>query len=103
MKENQYTHRYIQGHILTGLAMTSSLNYSPTPKAQAILDVLCEAREWIGRSELAARLHKNALNKWDIVLLGKLADAGLIEMRQIPHHGPIGYEWQYRAILNNQS
>jgi hypothetical protein len=41
--------------------------------------------------------NKNALNKWDIVLLGKLADAGLIETQQVPHHGPIGYEWQYRA------
>ena len=83
--------------------MANSSEYKPTQKAQAILDTLYEAGEWIGRSELATRLNKNALNKWDIVLLSKLGDAGLIEMRQIPHHGPIGYEWQYRAISNNQS
>jgi hypothetical protein len=100
MEKEQYTHRYMQRYVSSGLAMADSPHYNPTPKAQAILDVLHEAGEWIGRSELAIRLNKNALNKWDIVLLSKLGDAGLIEMRQIPHHGPIGYEWQYRAISN---
>lgn len=33
-----------------------------------------------------------------MVLLDKLAEGGLIETRQIPRHGPIGYEWQYRAV-----
>lgn len=103
MEKEQYTHGYMQRYVSSGLAMADLPDYSPTPKAQAILDVLHEAGEWIGRAELASRLNKNALNKWDIVLLSKLGDAGLIEMRQIPHHGPIGYEWQYRAISNNQS
>lgn len=79
--------------------MADSPTYNPTPKARAILDILREVAGWIGRSELATCLNKNALNKWDIVLLSKLEEAGLIETRQIPHHGPIGYEWQYRAII----
>lgn len=83
--------------------MTNPSEYKPTPKAQELLDALHEAGEWISRSALASKLNKNALNKWDIVLLGKLADAGLIEVRQIPHHGPIGYEWQYRALSKNKS
>lgn len=103
MKKTKYTHGYMHEYFSSGLAMADSSDYKLTPKAQAILDVLQEVGEWIGRSELAKRLNKNALNKWDIVLLSKLGDAGLIEMRQIPHHGPIGYEWQYRAISNNQS
>jgi len=93
----------MQEHNSTGLAMGDTSQTNLTPKAQAILDVLRQAGGWINRSELAVRLNKNALNKWDVVLLGKLADAGLMELRQIPHHGPIGYEWQYRAISDNQS
>ena len=83
--------------------MADPSNYKPTAKAQAILDALIDAGEWIGRSDLAKRLEKKSLNKWDVVLLSKLTEAGLIESQQIPHHGPIGYEWQYRAVLNNQS
>lgn len=98
MKRISYAHRYMHEHIPVGLAMADSSNYNPTPKAQELLDMLREAGDWVGRSELATKLNKNALNKWDIILLSKLADAGLIEMRQIPHHGPIGYEWQYRAL-----
>ncbi len=83
--------------------MADSSNYKPTPKAQEILDPLIDVGDWIGRSDLANRLNKKVLNKWDIILLSKMTEAGLIESRQIPHHGPIGYEWQYRAVLNNQS
>ncbi len=103
MDEQQYTQAYTYRYSSSGLVMADSPQYQPTPKAQDILDVLRAADGWIGRSELAKRLHKNALNKWDVVLLSKLEVAGLIEMRQIPHHGPIGYEWQYRALSNNQN
>ena len=103
MEKLDYTYEYMQRYGSHGLTMTDSPEYKPTPKAQEILDALYEAGEWIGRAALAAKLDKNALNKWDIVLLGKLADAGLIETRQIPHHGPIGYEWQYRALSIDQS
>lgn len=71
---------------------------SLTPQAALLLEALRETNDWMNRSELARRTEKSALNKWDMVLLGKLADAGLIETRQIPRHGPIGYEWQYRAV-----
>jgi len=69
-----------------------------TPQAQAILEVLREAGGWVNRSALARQIGKSTLNKWDLVLLDKLADARLIETRQIPRHGPIGYEWQYHAL-----
>jgi hypothetical protein len=69
-----------------------------TPQAQQILDALLESGDWINRAEIARRVEKNALNKWDVILLAKLADAGLIETMQIPRHGPIGYEWKYRAV-----
>jgi hypothetical protein len=103
MQKLGYTYTRKHTVALHGLAMTVSLDYRPTPKALEILEALRDAHEWIGRSALASRLDKSALNKWDIVLLGKLADAGLIETRQIPHHGPIGYEWQYRAVSIDQS
>jgi hypothetical protein len=73
-----------------------------TPQAELLLEALREANDWINRSELARRTGKSALNKWDIVLLDKLADAGLMETRQIPRRGPISYEWQYRAVQIDQ-
>ena len=73
-----------------------------TPQAAVLLEALREANDWINRSELARRTEKSALNKWDLVLLDKLADARLIETRKIPRHGPIGYEWQYRALPVDQ-
>ena len=97
---------YIHGHtkpISSGLVEAGTQEYTLTPRAWEHLNALFEVGKWIGRSELATRLNKNALNKWDIRLLSKLADAGLIETRRIPHHGPIGYEWQYRALSKNQS
>ena len=69
-----------------------------TPQGEQLLDLLREAEEWTNRSGLARLAGKSALNKWDVVLLSRLAEANLIEMRQIPRHGPIGYEWQYRAV-----
>lgn len=73
-----------------------------TPHALLLLEALREANHWINRSELARRMGKSALNKWDFVLLDKLADADLMETRQIPRRGPIGYEWKYRAVQIDQ-
>jgi hypothetical protein len=73
-----------------------------TPQAQQILDLLREVEDWINRSRLAKLAGKSALNKWDLVLLDRLVEAGLVEARQIPRHGPIGYEWQYRSTVPNQ-
>ncbi len=73
-----------------------------TPKAQEILDALREANDWINRSAIAKRVGKSALNKWDLVLLERLAEDGMIETKQIPRHGPIGYEWRYRAVQPDQ-
>lgn len=78
--------------------MVDSNSPSLTPQAQHLLDVLCTAEVWVNRTELARLAQKTALNKWDFALLEKLMEAGLIERRQVPRHGPIGYEWQYRAI-----
>jgi hypothetical protein len=69
-----------------------------TPQAQQLLMVLRDVADWVNRTELAKLAGKSALNKWDVVLLGKLAEAGLIETKQVPRHGPIGYEWRYRAV-----
>jgi hypothetical protein len=74
-----------------------------TPQGQQILDALRQADGWVGRATLAGKIQKPALNKWDIALLGKLETAGLIETRKVPHHGPIGYEWQYRAVTEEPS
>ena len=97
MEKMKYTHEHTQEYVSNGLTMTNSPDYKPTQQAQVILDALKELGDWVNRSALATKLNKKSLNKWDIVLLGKLADAGLIETQQVSHHGPIGYEWQYRA------
>ena len=98
----QYTHEY--EHKYKGLVLTSQTPQPPilTPQGQQILDVLRETADWVGRAALAAKM-KKSLNKWDIALLGKLETAGLIETRKVPHHGPIGYEWQYRAVTEEPS
>lgn len=74
-----------------------------TPKGQLLLNALREVGDWINRSTIASLAGKSALNKWDLVLLTRLDEAGLIETQQIPHHGPIGYEWQYRAIQSGNN
>jgi hypothetical protein len=48
-------------------------------------------------------MQKNKLNKWDVTLLEKLAESGLIETRKTPFHGPIGFEWQYRIAPTEES
>ena len=73
-----------------------------TPQAQQLLEALRRAGGWLNRSELAKQVGKSTLNKWDFILLNKLGDAGLIEVQQIPHHGAIGYEWQYRAVEDDE-
>jgi hypothetical protein len=73
-----------------------------TPRAQQLYDALIQVRGWINRTELAKLTGKSALNKWDLVLLNKLTDTGLIEIKQIPRHGLINYEWQYRALERNE-
>lgn len=72
-----------------------------TPKAQVLLNALRAAEDWLNRSQLAQGAKKTALNKWDLILLDKLLAARLIEMRQRLRHGPIGYEWQYRAVKSD--
>ncbi len=87
-----------------GVDMTSQPPDSTplTPQAQQLLDLVREAEGWVNRTKLARRTGKSSLNKWDLVLLDRLVEAGLIEARQIPRHGPIGYEWQYRAVQTDQ-
>ncbi len=78
---------------------TSSLDESIhlTKQGEQILALLREAKTWTNRSMLARLAGKSALNRWDVVLLDRLTAAGLIEARRVPRHGPIGFEWQYRA------
>ena len=73
-----------------------------TPQAQQLLELMREANDWINRSRLARLSGKTALNKWDLVLLERLVETGLIEAKQIPRHGPIAYEWRYRAVQSDQ-
>jgi DNA-binding HxlR family transcriptional regulator len=73
-----------------------------TPQGQMLLDALRKTDAWVNRSAIAKIAGKSALNKWDLVLLERLVEAGLIETKQIPRHGPIGYEWQYRAVQPDQ-
>lgn len=98
----KYTHRYT--HRYKGFSLTAQTPQPTplTPQGQQILDVLHEVGDWVGRAALATKM-KKSLNKWDIALLSKLTSAGLIESRKIPHHGPIGYEWQYRAVAGEPS
>jgi hypothetical protein len=67
-----------------------------TPQGQHLHKLLQEMGDWVNRTDIARRLGKKTLNKWDLVLLDKLAERGLIETRKQPYHGPIGFEWQYR-------
>lgn len=76
--------------------MAEEKEFKLTPKAELLLEALREAGDWINRTALAASIDKKSLNKWDVILLDKMDTAGLIEIRKIDHHGPIGYEWQYR-------
>lgn len=78
--------------------MAEEKEFKLTPKAEQLLEALHEANDWINRTALATSINKKSLNKWDVILLAKMDTAGLIETRKIDHHGPIGYEWQYRFV-----
>jgi hypothetical protein len=69
-----------------------------TPAAQDLLEGLRAAQTWVTRSELARMLDKHILNKWDFVLLERLVEEGLIEVRRQERPGGIGFEFQYRAL-----
>lgn len=85
------------------MADTQSTEETLTPHARHILQHLTEIGTWANRGELAKRMQKNKLNKWDVTLLEKLAESGLIETRKTPFHGPIGFEWQYRIVATEES
>lgn len=72
-----------------------------TPRAQQLYDALAKVGNWVNRTELAKLTGKSALNKWDLVLINKLVETGVVEIKQIPRHGLINYEWQYRALKGN--
>lgn len=72
-----------------------------TAQGEQLLNILLAEQDWLGRRELAQRMNKTSLNKWDIGLLQKLEDEGKLESRKIPHHSPIGFEWEYRAITGS--
>ena|SRR5690606_21093069 len=80
------------------IIMAEEKEFKLTPKAEQLLEALREANNWVNRTTLAASISKKSLNKWDVILLEKMDLAGLIEVRKIDHHGPIGYEWQYRSV-----
>lgn len=70
---------------------------SITPQGEELLRVLRDNGRWMNRAQLAQAVGKPELNKWDVGLLIKMADDGLIEARKEPRPGAIGYEWVYRA------
>ena len=82
--------------------MADEKEFKLTPKAKQLLEALRKADDWTNRTALATAIEKKSLNKWDVILLDKMDTAGLIEIRKIDHHGPIGYEWQYRFAQDNE-
>lgn len=68
-----------------------------TDAARRILNVLQEAGEWQGRSDLARLLGKAKFVPYDVQLLEGLVTAGLVERRKASKPGFIPFEWQYRA------
>lgn len=69
-----------------------------TEHGQKLLSIIRAARgEWVTRSFIAEALERNKLYVWDTKLLDDMAAGGLIEVKKRDIHGPIGYEYQYRA------
>lgn len=71
---------------------------SVTPRGQDILDALRASGEWMTRPQIAAAIQRPDLNKWDIGLLNKLVDDGLVESRKVERTTGIMFAWEYRAI-----
>lgn len=50
-----------------------------TPHGARLLAIIQGAGDWLDRPALAAAMGKKRLNPWDVLVLDKLAGAGLIE------------------------
>lgn len=69
-----------------------------TEQAQDLLEIIqAAAGGWLRRSDIARIQEKARLNVWDVKLLDRLQDAGLIEIQRRPFPGAVGYVWAYRA------
>lgn len=69
-----------------------------TPKSDFILDALRSQDAWMSRADIAAKMGKKVLNKWDMALLELLISQGLVQVEKRQVHGGIGFAWMYKAV-----
>ncbi|MBZ0293848.1 MAG: hypothetical protein K8L99_14880 [Anaerolineae bacterium] len=70
-----------------------------TDHALKLLEVLqAQTGQWLNRKAIAEGVGKRRLTPYDIELLQRLVDEGLVEIGKRPNPTPIGYEYAYRAV-----
>jgi hypothetical protein len=70
-----------------------------TDRARALLEALQRGNKWMSRAELANATGKaGRLSPHDFLLLDRLAQKGLIEVRKQESKAPVGERFEYRAI-----
>lgn len=72
-------------------------------QASRILDILRSTGEPMTRNDISEALGKNALNAGDLALLEVMELNGLVEIHKEPVHTPMGYQWVYRAVVEDGS
>lgn len=81
----------------------SEMTAELTARARELLDALTKAPgEWVSRAQLARATGKNRLSPHDLALLERMAQGGLIEIRQRDSNTPIKIAFDYRAIQQQQ-
>jgi hypothetical protein len=69
-----------------------------TARARALLETLQRGNDWMNRSKLAIASGKSGrLSPHDLMLLERMANEGLIEIRDVPGKSPVGKQYEYRA------
>lgn len=73
-----------------------------TDQALKLLEALqSQPGQWLKRKEIALALGKRRLTPYDIELLQRLCDEGLAEIGKRPNPTPIGFEYAYRANVQD--
>ena len=74
-----------------------------TPQSNFILKTLQSHGVWMTRTEIATKIGKKVLNKWDMALLDLLISQRLVEVEKQKFQGGIGFAWMYRATAKEGS
>jgi len=74
-----------------------------TLRSRELLSAISQDGEWMTRAKVAKATNKNHLSPHDAALLLRMADMGVIEMREVFTTAPSGKRFEYRATKKTEN